>query len=168
MAGIELRDGGPGDLELLVRFNAEMARETEGRELDEERLRAGISALLAEAPGGEGRGAYRVAERDGAAVGALMVTREWSDWRNGWFWWIQSVYVEPAARRSGVLGGLYRDVLERARARPDVCGVRLYVERDNALAHGAYRQLGMLDSSYQMMEVDLIPGLEPNAPGPRP
>jgi ribosomal protein S18 acetylase RimI-like enzyme len=175
MAGIELRDGGRDDLGALVRFNAAMARETEGRELDADRLEAGVAAILAEADGA-GRGAYRIAERDGRAVGCLMVTREWSDWRNGWFWWIQSVYVEPEARRSGVLRALYEDVLGRARAADDVCGVRLYVEHENEVARGAYRRLGMADSSYRMMEVDLVSGpgpaeeppSEPNGPPSRP
>ena len=155
---ITIRPGAPDDLELLVRFNAAMALETEARELDPQRLRAGIRAVLEGAEGGV-RGAYRVAqdaERPGdGALGALLVTREWSDWRNGWFWWIQSVYVEPAARRRGVLAALYRDVLAEARARGDVCGVRLYVERQNRVAREAYRRLGMADSSYRLMEVEL-------------
>jgi len=167
MGAIELRDGEPRDLELLVHFNAAMARETEGRELDLQRLRAGVRAVLEERDGA-GRGAYRIAERERTPLGCLMVTREWSDWRDGWFWWIQSVFVEPGERRSGVLGALYRDVLQRARVAPDVCGVRLYVERDNRVARGAYRRLGMADSSYRMMEVDLVSDLEPNGPPPRP
>jgi GNAT superfamily N-acetyltransferase len=156
---IQVRAAEEGDLELLVRFNAAMALETEELELDRERLRAGVRRALLEAGPEEERprGHYRVAcDGAGTPVGSLLVTREWSDWRDGWFWWIQSVYVEPAARRGGVLRALYVDVLGRARARADVCGVRLYVERTNRVARGAYERLGMAESSYRFMEVDLV------------
>ena len=153
-----MRDATAADLERLVDYNAAMARETEGLVLDRDRLRAGIGRILGEVgpPEERPRGHYRIALAAGRPVGALLVTREWSDWRDGWFWWIQSVYVEPQARRRGVLTGLFGDVLERARARPDVCGVRLYVDRENGRARAAYRRLGMSDSSYRIMEVDLV------------
>lgn len=152
-----LRPGSLSDLETLVHFNAAMARETEGKELDLERLAAGVRAVL-EDPGPQPRAFYRVAERGGRPQGCLMVTREWSDWRNAWFWWIQSVYVVPEARRTGVLRVLYGSVLEEARGASDVAGVRLYVERENHGAQTAYERLGLHDSSYRMFEVDLILG----------
>ena len=152
---IHVRPGELADLEVLVRFNAAMARETEQLELDLERLRAGVRAVLEGRDAGA-RGSYRVALDGERAVGALMGTTEWSDWRDGWFWWIQSVFVVPESRRRGVLSALYRGVLEEARSRDDVCGVRLYVERENLRARDAYRRLGMADSSYRLMEVDLV------------
>src|SRR5215468_3854238 len=107
---VGVRAAAARDLPVLVAFNAAMARETEGRALDEARLRRGVASAL----GDEARGRYLVAERGGQAVGALLLTREWSDWRDGWFWWIQSVYVAPAARRQGVYRALHRAVLEQA------------------------------------------------------
>jgi GNAT superfamily N-acetyltransferase len=148
---ITVRGAGQDDLEFLVRANAAMALETEGKRLDPERLRAGVRAVLDEGSDGP-RGAYHVACEGERALGALLVTREWSDWRNAWFWWIQSVYVEPPDRRRGVLGALYAAVLSAARARGDVCGLRLYVEAHNGAAQAAYRRLGMTESSYHMME----------------
>jgi ribosomal protein S18 acetylase RimI-like enzyme len=144
-----VRDARPADLDLLAAFNAALAEETEGRRLDAARLRAGVAAALQD----PSRGQYRVAELDGRAVGALLVTREWSDWRNGWFWWIQSVYVLPQARRRGVYGALHADVLARAAAAGDVVGVRLYVEHENAGAQRTYERLGMLRSRYVFYEV---------------
>jgi GNAT superfamily N-acetyltransferase len=102
-----------------------------------------------------GQAFYLVAERDGATVGSLMITTEWSDWRNADFWWIQSVYVRPGERRAGVYTALHRDVRRRARAAEDVCGLRLYVERDNAAAQAAYEELGMEAPPYRMYEETL-------------
>lgn len=150
---VHVRAARPADLDLLVRFNAAMALETEGRALDPARLRAGVAAALADPQ----RGAYRVAELDGAPAGALLVTREWSDWRNGWFWWIQSVWVEPDARRRGVYRALHADVLARAAAAGDAVGVRLYVEQHNAAAQQTYRRLGMRPARYAFFEQELPP-----------
>lgn len=148
---VRVRDAVPADLDLLVRFNAAMALQTEGRVLDPARLRAGVAAAL----GDPQRGAYRVAELDGIPSGALLVTREWSDWRHGWFWWIQSVWVEPRARRRGVYRALHEDVLRRAAAAGDVVGVRLYVEQHNEDAQQTYRCLGMRPARYAVFEQDL-------------
>jgi ribosomal protein S18 acetylase RimI-like enzyme len=150
-----VRRAGVADCGALVSFNLAMARETEGRGLDEARVRAGTAAVLA----GEERGFYLVAEDDAGVLGALLVTREWSDWRNGWFWWIQSVYVLPRARRQGVYRALYADVLERARASgadERVCGIRLYVDEHNRAAQAVYAALGMQRAHYQMFEVDFV------------
>ena len=92
---------------------------------------------------------------DGQPVGTLMVTFEWSDWRCGWWWWIQSVYVAPGHRRKGVYRALYAHVLGLAKLDPEVCGLRLYVERDNINALRTYEFLGMLDAGYRMYEVEL-------------
>ena len=149
-----VRPAAPTDLEILVGFNAAMALETEGRRLDPERLRAGVSAALSD----PARGAYRVAEADGRVVGALLLTREWSDWRNGWFWWIQSVYVAPDARGRGVYRALHESVLAEARADRDVCGVRLYVEQDNRSAQATYAAVGMHRARYMVYEDDFTTG----------
>ncbi len=141
---------------MLVKFSAAMAFETEGRTLDEERLRSGTLAVLNSLT----QGFYVVTEgpltRGTAMVGQLMVTYEWSDWRNGTFWWIQSVYVDPAWRRRGLYRRMHEFVLEEARTRGDVCGVRLYVEADNTTAQMAYRRVGMLPSSYRVFENDFV------------
>jgi ribosomal protein S18 acetylase RimI-like enzyme len=144
-----VRDARPADLDLLTAFNAALAEETEGRRLDGARLRAGVAAVLQD----PSRGQYRVAELDGRVVGTLLLTLEWSDWRNGWFWWIQSVYVLPQARRRGVYSALHADVLARAAAAGDVVGVRLYVEHENTGAQRTYERLGMQRSRYVFYEV---------------
>lgn len=144
----QIRPASPADLEFLVAANRAIARETEHRELDEATVRAGLAAVLAR---GE-LGVYWIAELDGEPVACLLVTREWSDWRNGLFWWVQSVYVVPAARRHGVFSALYRHVRDAALADPGVCGLRLYVERENERAQATYRRLGMIETTYRLME----------------
>jgi RimJ/RimL family protein N-acetyltransferase len=140
------------DLSELVRFSAAMAEETEGRTLDLDRLRQGISAVLTS----KDRGYYLVAETMSRVVGQLLITYEWSDWRNGVFWWIQSVYVEPAMREGGVYRTMHDSVLQEAQRRPDVCGIRLYVEKDNVAAQTAYRRLGMRMTDYHVFEQDFV------------
>ncbi len=125
-----------------------MALETEHKALDPGTVEKGIRAVLDQPR----RGAYFVAERGAGAAGTLMLTYEWSDWRNGDWWWIQSVYVAPEQRRKGVYAALYAHVLAGARANPAVCGLRLYVERDNANAQRTYESLGMADAGYRMYE----------------
>jgi len=136
------------DAETLARFNEAMAAETEDKTLDPDTVRAGVRAVFDKPE----QAFYLVAERDDRIVGSLMITTEWSDWRNGDFWWIQSVYVCPEARRTGVYTALHRDVRRRARDADDVCGLRLYVERDNAAARAAYEELGMAEPPYRMYE----------------
>jgi GNAT superfamily N-acetyltransferase len=148
-----VRDATPADRPFLADANAAMALETEGRALDRAVLERGIAAVF-DRPR---RGFYLVAERAGEAVGCLLVTFEWSDWRDGDWWWIQSVYVAPAARRSGVYRALHRDVARRAAEARGVVGLRLYVERDNARAQQAYRTLGMDESPYRLYEQPLPP-----------
>jgi ribosomal protein S18 acetylase RimI-like enzyme len=149
---LRVRAAYPREIATLVDFNLALARETEGRELERERLEAGIAAVFAD----PARGTYHVALRGEELVGALLVTHEWSDWRNGVFWWIQSVYVSPDARRQGVFKQLYDHVLERARARREVCGLRLYVEHGNERAHAVYEKVGMHPARYRFYEVDFV------------
>ncbi len=146
----QVRAATAGDLDFIVDSNARIAAETEQRELDRRLLVPGVAAVLADA----GKGRYFIAEEAGRPLGQLMYTTEWSDWRNGDFWWIQSVYVREDARRRGVFSLLYRHLENLARTTPDVCGIRLYMEAHNRAAHTAYTRLGMLDSDYQVLEVD--------------
>src|SRR5690349_17893902 len=148
------------DAPTIADFNARMALESEGKDLDAERLAAGTRAVFEQAE----RGFYVVAEREDALVGCLLVTREWSDWRNGWFWWIQSVYVVPSARRGGVYRAMHRwlesQARERARSGADsaVVGLRLYVDHANATAMATYEALGLRRAHYQLYERDFVLG----------
>ena len=148
---ISIRRGTTSDAETIAEGNAAMALETEGLTLDPPRLLEGVRAVLRDAS----KGFYLVAEIDGRAVGQMMITYEWSDWRNGVFWWIQSVYVEPDQRRAGLYTSLHRYVVEEAQRR-DVCGIRLYVEQENRIAQGVYRSLGMAKTVYDIFEVDFV------------
>lgn len=149
---IVVRDARPEDAEFLVRGNAAMALETEGLSLDLDRLRAGVHAVFDD----PSRGRYFVAELGGRRAGQLMITYEWSDWRNGVFWWIQSVWVEPEARGRGVFRTLYTHVRSLARHTPGVCGLRLYVEKSNERARRVYESCGMRQAAYEMFEEDFV------------
>ena len=149
-ADVGVRDAKSEDLDSLVAGNAAMALESEGRALDGGALRAGVRRALLD----EARGRYFVAEIAGQPAGQMMITREWSDWRDGWFWWIQSVYVWPAFRRRGVYRALHKYVEQAARAAEDVCGLRLYVEAENETAQRTYESLGMTRTRYHLYEVD--------------
>ncbi len=129
-----------------------MALETERLELDAERLRAGTQAVVDD----PAKGFYLVAEDGGQVAGQLLITFEWSDWRNAVFWWIQSVYVRPESRGRGVYKALYAAALERAAAAGNVCGLRLYVEKENERAKAAYLKAGMQQTVYDMFEVDFV------------
>jgi ribosomal protein S18 acetylase RimI-like enzyme len=149
---IKIRPATPADAEFLVRGNASMALETEHLSLDLARLRDGVHALFED----PSRGVYYVAESAGRRVGQMLITYEWSDWRNGNFWWIQSVWVEPEFRGRGVFKTLYSHVESLARQDAQVCGLRLYVENNNARAQGTYERCGMTRTVYQMFEVDFV------------
>lgn len=150
MANITIRDATPDDAGVIADFNTRMAEETEGRPLPPALIGAGVSAVLDD----PAKGRYWVAEIGGTVVGQLLVTFEWSDWRNGAFWWIQSVYVHGGHRRAGVFSALYRHVEKLAREAQEVCGLRLYVERHNRRAQETYLALGMTAPGYMVMEVD--------------
>ncbi|MEX1140191.1 MAG: GNAT family N-acetyltransferase [Bacteroidota bacterium] len=149
-----IRPARADDAPLIAQFNALMALETEHRTLDHETLRKGVEAVVRE----PSHGTYYVAEMDGRVVGQLLITYEWSDWRNGVFWWIQSVYVRQEVRGRGVFKALYRHVEVMARKQPGVCGLRLYVEHDNQNAMRTYQKLGMKKTPYQLFEVDFVLG----------
>lgn len=140
---IAIRTAVVSDVPFLVECNAAMALETERKTLDRDVLTRGVAAVFDH----PGRGFYLLAERDGTAVGCLLITREWSDWRNGNWWWFQSVYVVPCARRNGVFRALYAEIERLARAGGAV-GLRLYVERHNARAQHTYAALGMEEEPY--------------------
>ena len=136
------------DLDDLVEFNRALARETENRELAVETLRSGVLGLLARPQ----YGFYLVAQNGNTVAGGLLVTFEWSDWRDGVYWWVQSVYVRPEFRGQGVYRALYEAVKDRAAACPEVRGCRLYVEKDNLRAQAVYEKLGMKPTGYQVYE----------------
>ncbi len=146
----------PDDAATIASFSAAMARETENRRLDLDRLQAGTAALLDSSE----RGFFMVAELEQAGrrllLGQLMITYEWSDWRNGVFWWIQSVYVEQAWRRQNVFRRMHEAVMALAKTSPNVCGVRLYVEASNSTAQTVYRRVGLAPSSYAIFETDFV------------
>lgn len=145
---LTIRTATADDADLLVQFNEAMAQETEDKHLDADTVRDGVQTMLND----RSQGFYLVAVRAEDIVGSLMTTTEWSDWRNGEFWWIQSVYVRPEARRTGVYTALHRTVRQRARQASGVCGLRLYVERGNTTARDTYEALGMTETSYRMYE----------------
>ena len=144
------------DVESIITFSAAMALETENRPLDLARLREGTLSLI----NTPSYGFFMVAEiRDGEQrrlIGQLMITYEWSDWRNGVFWWIQSVYVDPAWRRRGVFRRIHEAVVSQAKADVKVCGLRLYVEQDNHTAQAVYQRVGLKRSVYKVYEEDFV------------
>jgi ribosomal protein S18 acetylase RimI-like enzyme len=142
------------DEDTLVKFNAALAWESEAKRLNEAILRAGVRAAFDD----PAKGFYVVAEREGRIVGQSGVTFEWSDWRNGWYWWIQSVYVREDARRQGVFTAIYKHLEAEATADPTVIGIRLYVEKENARAQAAYRALGLQAEDYFLMGRYPLPG----------
>ena len=144
---MRIRPATPDDLEAIVAHNLALARETEDLALRPEVLRPGIEAVLA----GRVDAFYRLAQNDGPVVGQLMITREWSDWRNGFVWWIQSVYVRPEARGRGLYRTLYEHVRTEAVA-AGAAGLRLYMDVRNARARAVYERLGMRGDHYQVFE----------------
>ena len=142
------------DAAALIAFNSAMALETEGKALMPHVVGAGVRHLLRHPDSGF----YLVAESGGEVIAALMVTTEWSDWRSGEFWWIQSVYVRAEHRRQGVYSRLYRFVQALAAKKRGVCGFRLYVEHSNRRAQATYRASGMQRTHYLVYE-QLKPGV---------
>ena len=145
---VEMRIAVARDAATLAGFNQAMAQETEARRLEADHLLPGVEAVLRDPR----HGFFVVADTGREIAGALLVTYEWSDWRNGRFWWIQSVYVRPEHRRRGIYRRLHEFVRERARAAGDVVGLRLYVERENTNAQRTYAALGMSETAYRMYE----------------
>ena len=145
---LKVRMAEAADAETIAKFNNGIAEETEGYSLDPQTIGSGVERLLADPDNGQ----YWVAETDGRVVGQIMVTYEWSDWRDGRIWWIQSVYVDADHRRKGVFASLYRHVEDLALSDPDVIGIRLYVDADNERAQDTYVNLGMHMTAYRVME----------------
>ncbi|MHB8520057.1 MAG: GNAT family N-acetyltransferase [Limisphaerales bacterium] len=152
MASVEIRPATPADAATIARFNDCLAQETERRALPLERLRQGVEAVLNDPT----RGFYLVAESDSHVVGQVLLTYEWSDWRRGNFWWLQSVYVENEFRGQGVFKALFRQVQTMASSRNDVCGLRLYVDGRNLKAKAAYQRLGLRPTHYEVLELDFV------------
>jgi len=145
---VKIRLANKSDADALVEFNQAMALETEGKHLAGEKISNGVAAVFDD----EKKGFYVVAENDESIIGGLMVTYEWSDWRNAWFWWIQSVYIRPEARGQGLYSRMYEFVKGRAADAGNVCGFRLYVETENTHAQAVYDAVGMQQSHYVMYE----------------
>lgn len=153
MTSIAVRAAVLGDAALVAQNNAAMAWETERLTLDPATALLGAQAVITDAR----RGFYLLAERHGDTLGQLLITYEWSDWRNRNFWWFQSVYIKPEARRVGVFRLMFADVLRRAHEAGDVCGLRLYVEHENHRAQATYEALGMQRAHYDMFELAIEP-----------
>ena len=145
---IEIRLAVADDWPTIANFNCRLAEESEGKRLDRQHVDPGVRAVLSDAR----KGRYFVALADARIVGQLMHTYEWSVWRNGDIWWLQSVYVHPDFRRHGVFRALFDRLRSEAEADPAVVGLRLYVEEHNTRAHEAYRNLGLSNGGYFVME----------------
>lgn len=138
------------DIDTIVQFQADMAMESEGCVLDKEKVTKGVTAAMLD----DSKGIYWVAKYEGKTIGSLMITREWSDWNNEWYWWIQSVYVTPEYRKRGVYKAMYQKVKDAAKEN-NVSQIRLYADKTNLSAQKAYQSLGMHKSHYLMFEEDL-------------
>lgn len=149
---IRIREAHLPDVPVLAEFNRRLAWETERLQLDPEVLRQGVTAVLQDAS----KGIYFVAEVDGAVAGQLMITYEWSDWRNGNLWWIQSVFVKEEFRGQGLFRALFTHLENRARASSGVAGLRLYMHAHNEAARQTYERLGMKHSEYEVLELDFV------------
>ena len=148
---VNLRTADVHDIDNIAQFNSDMALETEGINLNKKDLRLGDAAVIADS----NLGFYLISESEGIMIGQILITKEWSDWRNGSFWWIQSVFVETKYRRMGVYTEMYNMILEMAKKAHNVCGLRLYVDRDNVLAMQVYSHLGMVHSHYDLYEAEV-------------
>ena len=143
-----IRQATAEDAESIAEFNRLMAFETEHKKLIPEVILTGVKTMIAN----PSHGFYLVAEKEGEIAGSLMITTEWSDWRNGVVWWVQSVYVRDEYRRQGIYRGLYEEVKSLSSSDESVCGYRLYVEKDNVRAQKSYESLGMIETDYLMYE----------------
>ncbi len=145
---VVIRPATPADVPTIVEFNRRLAAETEDKVLDPAVLTRGVQATLTDPH----KGPYYLADEGGQILGQLQITFEWSDWRDGWMWWIQGVYVRADARRRGVFRALFEHVHRQARADPQVVALRLYVESENHRAQETYARLGMSRTGYLVFE----------------
>ncbi len=150
---INIRSAEVQDAEVIADYNVRLALETEDTQLDGDTILRGVTQLIQEPE----HGFYLVAEHDARVIATLMITFEFSDWRHGQFWWIQSVYVLDDYRRQGVFRQLFQHVQQIAESRSDVCGFRLYVENDNERAQQTYANMGLGATSYLVYEKE-FPG----------
>jgi GNAT superfamily N-acetyltransferase len=148
---MKIRKGILKDADIIAGFNVKLARESEDLELDLNTVTQGVTALLND----PAKGVYFVVEEDSQIIGQLLITYEWSDWRNGNFWWIQSVFVKEECRGRGVFASLFEHVRGLAREEGDVCGLRLYMEQENERARRAYKKLGFEQTHYQVFECSI-------------
>lgn len=148
MSDILFRDATRADASAIIEFQIAMARETEELDLDRGILTKGVIALFDD----PSLGRYYVADAGGRAVASLMITYEWSDWRNGMVWWIQSVYVVPEFRKRGIYAGLYAQIRTTVESDPSIRGIRLYVDNRNVSAQEVYARLGMSGEHYKVFE----------------
>jgi GNAT superfamily N-acetyltransferase len=148
MTDVRYRNAAREDAEAIIEFQLAMARETEELELDRDVLVRGVAAVFHDSS----KGRYYVAEIDGRVVASLMITYEWSDWRSGTVWWIQSVYVLPEFRKRGIYAGLYTHVRDMIKDEPGIRGIRLYVDERNRTAQEVYTRLGMNGEHYRVFE----------------
>jgi GNAT superfamily N-acetyltransferase len=150
LTDFKIRRARPSDRPIVAEFNRRLAWETENKQLDADVLEAGVALALSDPD----RLCYWLAERDVPlqVVGQAAISREWSDWRNGWIWWLQSVYVVESCRGQGVFRAIFRQIRDEARARRDVIGLRLYVEDSNARAVQTYRALGLQPGGYSLYQ----------------
>ncbi|HEY3419201.1 MAG TPA: GNAT family N-acetyltransferase [Methanomassiliicoccales archaeon] len=151
LMGFITSKAGPDDIEAIVDNILRMAKESEGKTLDRETVTSAMKRFLGE----PGRGFYLLVRQEGHVVGQCMITSEFSDWRNGEYWWVQSVYVNIDHRRKGFLRALLEEIRVMAKGQGDVFGIRLYVDKDNLNAIEAYRRLGLPPSHYLMMDVPM-------------
>lgn len=147
---MKIRRANFNDLERIVEFNYNLAFETEEKKLNKEVLYKGVEALLQD----ENKGVYNVCEVDGKVIGQIMYTYEWSDWRNGVFIWVQSVYVDKEHRERGIFKALYNHIKNMCDKDENICGIRLYVEKENHTAQNTYKALGMEECRYYMFEYE--------------
>lgn len=151
---MNIRPAQPADAPIITDFNLRLAKETENLTLEPARVAAGVAAVLKD----PAKGRYYLAEEQGTIVGQLMVTYEWSDWRNGNLWWIQSVFVQEQSRGRGIFRQLFQHLRELAQRQGDVPALRLYVHDENARARRSYEQLGMKRAHYEVFELELGSG----------
>lgn len=152
MSNLIIRKATIEDLNQIAEFNTAMALETENKILDPAIAKEGVRRLLVQPQ----YGFYLLAEKDHNLIGQLMITYEWTDWRNGLFWWIQSVYVRPEHRGKGIYKALYHWILQESKHTLDVKGIRLYVDQSNTSAKNVYEKLGMKKAHYDLYEVDFV------------
>ncbi len=138
------------DVSNLVDFNIKMAKETENKALNKQTVTKGVSQVLNNSK----LGYYVIAKHKNNIMGSLMITYEWSDWRNGMFWWIQSVYVKKEYRKQGVYKKMYSYIKDKALKDNSCTGIRLYVEQENKIAQSVYKKLGMNETHYKLFEID--------------